>query len=51
MKDILGILGRALESVRPKGDAALAAARRELHGAAGDLRSIYARNWSDRGHL
>jgi hypothetical protein len=51
MKDILGILGRALESVRPKGDAALAAARRELHGAAGDLRSIDARNWSDRGHL
>ena len=51
MKGILGILGRALESVRPKGTAALAAARRELHGAAGDLRSIYARNWSDRGHL
>ncbi len=51
MKDILGILGRALETVRPKGTAALAAARRELRGAAGDLRSIYGRSWSDRGHL
>jgi hypothetical protein len=51
MKDILGILGKAFETVRPKGEAALAAARRELHGAAGDLRSIYARSWSDRGHL
>ena len=51
MKDIFGILGKALEMVRPKGEAALAATRRELRGAAGDLRSIYARNWSDRGHL
>jgi hypothetical protein len=51
MKDIFGILGKALETVRPKGAAALAAARRELRGAAGDLRSIYARSWSDRGHL
>jgi len=51
MKDILGILGKALETVRPKGTAALAAARRELRGAAGDLRSIYGRSWSDRGHL
>lgn len=51
MKNILGILGKALEAVRPKGEAALAAARRELRGAAGDLRGIYARSWSDRGHL
>ena len=51
MKDLLGILGKALETVRPKGTGALAAARRKLHGAAGDLRSIYGRNWSDRGHL
>ena len=51
MKDLLGILGKALETLRPKGTAALAAARRKLHGAAGDLRSIYGRNWSDRGHL
>jgi len=51
MKGILGILGRALKTVRPKGEAALAAARRDLHGAAGDLRGIYARSWSDRGHL
>jgi len=51
MKDIFGILGKALEKVRPNGTAALAAARRELRGAAGDLRNIYARNWSDRGHL
>jgi len=51
MKDIFGILGKALEKVRPNGTAALAAARRELLGAAGDLRNIYARNWSDRGHL
>ena len=51
MKDLFGILGKALEMVRPNGTAALAAARRELHGAAGDLRSIDARNWSDRGHL
>ena len=51
MKDLLGILGKAFEAVRPKGDAALASVRRELDGAAGDLRSIYARSWSDRGHL
>jgi hypothetical protein len=51
MKDIFGILGKALEKVRPNGAAALAAARRELRGAAGDLRNIHARNWSDRGHL
>jgi len=51
MKDILGILGKALKTIRPKSDAALAAARRELRDAAGDLRNIYARNWSDRGHL
>ena len=51
MKDIFGILGKALEKVRPNGTAALAAARRELRGAAGDLRNIHARNWSDRGLL
>ncbi len=51
MKDILGILGKALETFRPKGSAALAAARRELHGTAGDPRRIHARSWSDRGHL
>ncbi|HWH47530.1 MAG TPA: hypothetical protein VN664_07005 [Burkholderiales bacterium] len=51
MKDFLNFVGRAIETVRPKGAAALAAARRELHGAAGDARNIYGRNWSDRGHL
>ena len=51
MKSIFDILGKALETLRPKGTAALTAARRELHGAASDLRSLYARNWSDRGHL
>ena len=51
MKDFLGLLGKAIETVRPKGAAALAAARRELRGAAGDVRNIYARSWSDRGHL
>jgi hypothetical protein len=51
MKDFLGILGKALETFRPRGEAALLAARRELHGAAGDLRGNYARSWSDRGHL
>lgn len=51
MKNILDILGKALETLRPQSTAALAAARRELHGAAGDLRVIYARSWSDRGHL
>ena len=48
MKDILAILGKALETVRAKGTAA---ARREWHVAANDLRNIHARNWSDRGHL
>ena len=51
MKDFLGILGKAIETFRPKGKAALVAARRELHGAAGALRGVYARSWSDRGHL
>ena len=51
MKDILAILGKALETLRPKGSAALAATRRELDGAARDLRSLYGRSWSDRGHL
>ena len=51
MKDFLGILGKALETFRPKGEAALAAARRELRGVPGDVRGIYERNWSDRGHL
>ena len=51
MKDVLGFLGKAFEAVRPSSEAALAAVWRELHGAAGDLRNIYARSWSDRGHL
>ena len=51
MKDLLGILAKAIATARPRGAAALAAARREFHGAAGDLRNIYSRNWSDRGHL
>ena len=51
MKDILGILGKALETLRPQSTAALAAARREWHVAANDLRSLYARSCSDRGHL
>ena len=51
MKDFLSILGKAIETIRPKGAAAVAAARRELRGAAGDARKVYARNWSDRGHL
>ena len=49
MKEILGILGEALETLRPQ--TALAAARREWRVAANDLRSLYARSWSDRGHL
>ena len=51
MKDILDILGKALETLRAKGETGLASARRELHDAGGDLRNMYARSWSDRGHL
>jgi hypothetical protein len=51
MKSILGFFGKAFETLRPQGTAALAAARREWHVAANDLRSLYSRSWSDRGHL
>jgi hypothetical protein len=51
MKDILGILGKVLETRRPQSTTVLATVRREWHVAANDLRSLYARSWSDRCHL
>jgi hypothetical protein len=48
MKDFLGIFRNTLESA---GTHALDATKREFIRAREDLRKIYGRTWSDRGHL
>lgn len=48
MKGILSTFRNSLESA---GAQALDATKRELIGAREDLRKIYGRTWSDRGHL
>jgi hypothetical protein len=48
MKDLLNIFRNSLESA---GAQALDATRREYIRAREDLRKIYGRTWSDRGHL
>lgn len=48
MKDFLNIFRNSLESA---GAQALDTTRREFIRAREDLRKIYGRTWSDRGHL
>jgi len=48
MKDFLSIFRNSLESA---GAQALDTTRREFIRAREDLRKIYGRTWSDRGHL
>ncbi len=48
MKDILSTFRNSLESA---GVQALDATKREFIRACEDLRKIYGRIWSDRGHL
>lgn len=48
MKNVLGMFRRMLGS---GGASALDAGKREVVRAREDLRKIYDRNWSDRGHL
>ena len=48
MKSILSIFRNAL---KPAGSQALDATKREFIRAREDLRKIYGRTWSDRGHL
>lgn len=48
MKDFFATFRKALETAGPH---ALDAAERELIRAREDLRKVYGRTWSDRGHL
>jgi len=48
MKEFLATFRRTLESAGPH---ALDVAKREFIRAREDLRKVYGRTWSDRGHL